>query len=692
MHGLIAAALPPLTCTQVNFLQEPEKLINIVKEGMKGANPKLKVMIDIATNYMRARVNKDNMLLMPHHTQILIILIFNEFFEKKDEYGKKFDVKTLIGQVSTGEGKSIMLAMLAVFAVKHWKCKVHILENNRTLLDRDYADYEKFYKMCGVSSSKDLSSDAKIVYCLKKDNNLFLMKQLVEGELDLSKHVMLVDEVDDLIGSEAPNQNYSISDSTKTPLYTECFKNMKKEMEKKKGNIFKEVKGWESLHDKIDKGEFERLRPPGATDEIFWLALRSWCWAELEEGPVKGPKIEGTHYRKETREDGKETFMWLNAERKLPKVPRFAPWLFWLNFKTFGHEPAMRLPFCCMNTTFMFNQYRAIFGLSGSVGGNSELEYLRKHFRAVVYTVPLFLKTCDNARKDPPIERGFHITATRDEHRRVILKEVQTYFRKKVPVLLICRSGQEVTELKKVLLEAKFCKRDNIQIFLEHDEETRQRISEHRMHVILNLSTMADGTGADKRFRITLTDKFGGRGHDFPSNDDSNENGGMIVIATSVPDEREWIQWKGRTARQDKPGQVMIILCKEDWPWDNSAALAQAKKDRKDQPKPTKDPVADKRAMRLWNVANDRAKEAEQQADTEARVAANLHNEKGKVAKLLELHDSRTKQLIKVTCLPALSKECCLGASASGLASTPEAKRSPCLGVRRRLRRLQSVS
>jgi hypothetical protein len=92
-----------------------------------------------------------------------------------------------------------MLAMLAVFAVKHWKCKVHILENNRTLLDRDYADYEEFYRKCGVSSSKDLESDAKIVYCLKKDNNLFLMKQLVGGELDLSKHVMLVDEVDDLI-------------------------------------------------------------------------------------------------------------------------------------------------------------------------------------------------------------------------------------------------------------------------------------------------------------------------------------------------------------------------------------------------------------------------------------------------------------------------------------------------------------
>ena len=41
---------------------------------------------------------------------------------------------------------------------------------------------------------------------------------------------------------------------------------------------------------------------------------------------------------------------------------------------------------------------------------------------------------------------------------------------------------------------------------------------------------------------------------------EANANGGMLVIATSVPDEREWIQWKGRTARQDRPGQFYVVL------------------------------------------------------------------------------------------------------------------------------------
>lgn len=48
---------------------------------------------------------------------------------------------------------------------------------------------------------------------------------------------------------------------------------------------------------------------------------------------------------------------------------------------------------------------------------------------------------------------------------------------------------------------------------------------------------------------------------------ESNDNGGMLVIATSIPDEREWTQWRGRTARQDRPGQFYVILSKQNEPF-----------------------------------------------------------------------------------------------------------------------------
>eukprot|EP00966_Prymnesium_polylepis_P146911 3393131-Prymnesium_polylepis.1 len=47
----------------------------------------------------------------------------------------------------------------------------------------------------------------------------------------------------------------------------------------------------------------------------------------------------------------------------------------------------------------------------------------------------------------------------------------------------------------------------------------------------------------------------------------------MLVIATSIPDEREWIQWKGRTARQDRPGQFHVILNKQAKPFSEKPKL-----------------------------------------------------------------------------------------------------------------------
>ena len=62
-------------------------------------------------------------------------------------------------------------------------------------------------------------------------------------------------------------------------------------------------------------------------------------------------------------------------------------------------------------------------------------------------------------------------------------------------------------------------------------------------------------------FRITVTDHFGGRGHDFDCMDESaNAHGGMLVIATSMPDTREWTHTVGARGMMERcrPG---ITLC-----------------------------------------------------------------------------------------------------------------------------------
>jgi len=97
----------------------------------------------------------------------------------------------------------------------------------------------------------------------------------------------------------------------------------------------------------------------------------------------------------------------------------------------------------------------------------------------------------------------------------------------------------------------------------ERDEDGK--LLDWNWKTVIEDTTKRTGTGDAAHFHITVTDVFGGRGHDFNCNDEfANTNGGMLVIATSIPDTREWIQWKGRTARQDRPGQFYVVMSQQD--------------------------------------------------------------------------------------------------------------------------------
>jgi hypothetical protein len=145
---------------------------------------------------------------------------------------------------------------------------------------------------------------------------------------------------------------------------------------------------------------------------------------------------------------------------------------------------------------------------------------------------------------------------------------------RKVPVLVVT-SGPE--ELLKVLNACKACDGivgDEVQRFSLFDETGRSLKEE--WETLIADATKRLGGPSDNRCRITVTDRFGGRGHDYQVMDKASlANGGMLVIATSVPDEREWIQWRGRTARQDCPGQFQVVLNKRAPPLSDHPGLAE---------------------------------------------------------------------------------------------------------------------
>ena len=475
------------------------------------------------------------------------MLMFSQFYQEQEKFSSPppapgYNYNALIMQMKTGEGKSIVIAMLAIFVCKRFKTsdgqsmKVHVLENNEGLLERDYDTYASFYAAFGLRTAKQIDLTADICYSLKRENNHYFTEQLIEGKLDLSKVILIVDEVDDLVVNEKPAVMYMKLDAEKTPQYRRVYEMMKNGVTTK----------------------------PSDVPRALWKD----CERIVKEAQSK---VERKDYIKV---EGSSSYLMLeklpDGTSRLPRLTLSDDWLEYLNYKTFNTAPVKRTFYATLCTPYMYSSYKCIFGLTGSVGGPAEREYIKETYRAVPYEVPQFLTTCKATKKEPPKNLGVWLEASRGDQERRVVEYVAGYY-KKVPVLVITRDPQEINRLhaqiKRRLVDSGLMLGQHLQRLRERDDNGN--LQNREWETIITNATKRHGADEQSYCYITVTDFFGGRGHDYDVKDEqANESGGgMLVIATSIPDTREWIQWAGRTARQDKPGQFVVILSKQDSPF-----------------------------------------------------------------------------------------------------------------------------
>jgi hypothetical protein len=225
------------------------------------------------------------------------MIIFSQFFEKKADLSKPvaeggFNYHAVILQMKTGEGKSIVIAMLAIFVKQLLSKRVHILENNEGLLMRDHATYKPFYELFGMTVADHIDESSDICYCLKKANNRFFNEKLAAGSLNLDEVILIVDEVDDLVVNEKPLANYMKPDVRETPAYKQCF---------------------------------EVLKEGGTTCPS---GVKGHIWKRSKDiKDEAGKKVEGHDFARTRTEDGVERFEILDEDRRLPKVPLTEDWL-----------------------------------------------------------------------------------------------------------------------------------------------------------------------------------------------------------------------------------------------------------------------------------------------------------------------------------------------------------------------------
>mmetsp|Transcript_120802 Transcript_120802/g.313667 ORF Transcript_120802/g.313667 Transcript_120802/m.313667 type:complete len:1794 (-) Transcript_120802:25-5406(-) len=573
-----------------------------------------KLVLDIAGAAAECMRKKFNVVMIPHHTQIFTLLMFGVracgVLAKGGGQSLANLPKTMLARVGTGEGKSLIIGMLAAFVAMKG-LRAHVINDNRVLTRRDYDTNLALFKMLGINASPDperLTDKAcSIVYCTGDDIEKTCVKCLTEGEAeqyekDLAKAVLIVDEVDGMIFDKGPASAKEFID----------------------GEFSEWVNGW-----------LDQLENTG-TIERDWDDFR----AAAETSAQIQREVEAAFHEAMEKKEGKdyairgEGVYMLNPKTHMIQENSWSLWLEVLRRNKTGKSASYRYVKAILCRLQCFRTYACIFGLTGSLGQESEKQYLLDYYDAVTFNVPFFLDTCRSDEEAPSPHEG-ELVIINDEQGDAEGRSSRKGTKGSIGMLVernpkqkMCRvdfgdekglwyqegciakcpsskrapadisiaepvKGWEVQEQSVIELAARKCSEVPVLVLARSSNAVQRLAGRLREHLgecyggdtrgviellqnprnpqefvqLVELSTEPLPLGeAQSGWRITVTTAEGGRGHDYRVVDPSiDDNGGLLLILTWMPwSEREWIQFIGRTGRQDHAGQYATILDAED--------------------------------------------------------------------------------------------------------------------------------
>ncbi|XP_076836233.1 uncharacterized protein LOC143481929 isoform X2 [Brachyhypopomus gauderio] len=192
-----------------------------------------------------------------------------------------------------------------------------------------------------------------------------------------------------------------------------------------------------------------------------------------------------------------------------------------------------------MSNFHYFKRYingTGIFGVSGTLGGDADKDFLARHYETKSYTIPAH-------RHKKVVELpSLQVKGDNNEWIQTICECSWKVADRGQVVLVICEDVKTANEVHRKMNGEGSCKADQITLYT---------ISERH-----NIEKQKFCAG-----RIIIATNLGGRGTDIKVEESVNECGGLFVLLTHFPrNRRVEKQIFGRTARKGNPGMVQMIL------------------------------------------------------------------------------------------------------------------------------------
>ena len=504
--------------------------------------------------------------------------------------------KRKIAEVSTGQGKSLIIALNSVMEAMCGSA-VHITTSTNSLCERDFNENQRFYKAVGVGSAilsngkwvddkgeDGLYDNGKIYHSTQSDLYFWLHRQRLNGgenyqQVETIKKVLIADEVDEVMLDNKTLWKLAVSggDSEK---YAEIYRKINEFYAKNQNNLV-DLKQRQDENDEVYKqrvdGVLNDLRSfleqydnslvvflenicgnkELANDKMISLLASAKIASELKEDDdfvIEEEVVDGKVYsvarilkgsgepdRSSQWSDGVQQLLHCKLTEETGKIFRVK---------------VESLALTGGTTKQLLGYVDKFFGLTGTVGNKDDLELLNQKFgidsaiKIPTHQVARYKNlppmVCKNNDSNQSTEYQYHYINSICQDSWRDNPQWKKYSRKNQQrMLIIC---EDIAEAKKLLDKMKNEVHNGGGKIYEKIQVITGEEEQDELKEKLNL--------AKQKGYITISTPFSGRGTDILVVDDSP----LYVIETCVFPDRMSKQISGRRGRNGQKGKNVAII------------------------------------------------------------------------------------------------------------------------------------
>ena len=466
----------------------------------------------------------------PYNTQIFILLGLINCPQTTTLESKNYPQysKGRVAQVATGDGKSLDIAMLALYYAIQGKY-VDIITTSHSLAMHANKTFQPLFELFGIKSSTICTKHptqqdfkAKIIFGTIADFEFALLRQLAFQDnarfalgSERPMQVAIVDEADSFLIDQTLNsariavpklQNYNW-------IY-KPYLEIIKQSSLFNLNQIKQVLG------KINPD----LPNDNELENLYNVAKQALRYNEGLHYVIKKGKIiivdyDNTgHLIKGSRWNG-GLHAFLEAKHNLEIIEE-------------------TLTFASVSHLALLNQYQIILALTGTLGDETEANEIKTLYKLDFFSAPSHLP--NKAVKFPSI-----ICEDKATWCAAMIQSINAALVQNRPVLVLLQTINDSIEFSQEL-NRRDVKNQLFNAVQQEDEK----------HVLLNAGQC--GT-------VTVATNTAGRGTDIILSSEAKNNGGLHCLLGFLSNNlRVELQGRGRAARQGQPGSSQVIVCRSD--------------------------------------------------------------------------------------------------------------------------------